>query len=227
MRRRRRRRSESGGGHSKARDRRRVHRDRRRLRRRASRGPSSRSRRSRSSSSCSSSSSVASVELAAQAAPQLEAALLRMMAEQQQQQLGLMAMMGAAVAGPDARLSLLLGSWQGRDGTSYEVTWDDAPRRGPGRSLTVVTTRPFGRVQRTPGLVRLDDRLNPDDGRPLVLWGARGQYYLEDAALPDQAVWCSARCLGGATPNEAATFAWTRPAPRPVERCRRRSRSRG
>ncbi len=49
------------------------------------------------------------------------------------------------------------------------------------------------------------------NGRPLVLWGDTGQYYLEDAALPDHVIWCDQCCLGGAMPTRAVTLDWSRP----------------
>lgn len=107
---------------------------------------------------------------------------------------------GGGDPGLDFRLRGLLGSWEGRDGTKYVLT-EDTPT-----SLTVKTIRPSGETRTTRGLVStaLD---------AMVRWGRRGQYYLEESALPDAALWCEARCLGtDAMPTKHVVFDWSRAA---------------
>lgn len=117
----------------------------------------------------------------------------------------------------EPRLEPLLGYWEDQDRNKYAVTWDQAPRPGGRLGLTVATTRPGGSVQRTPGLVYLDDKPNPFGGRPLVLWGTKGQYYLDPKELPDRVSWYDRRSLEAqeasrhlaGRPSRPA-FVWTR-----------------
>merc|ERR1712232_656019 len=95
-------------------------------------------------------------------------------------------------------MGALLGKWLGREGTRYELSEDTSS------SLTVTTIRPNGQSRTTRGLVSaaLD---------AYVQWGRNGQYYLEESGLPDNAIWCDARCLGeNALPTRHVVFNWTR-----------------
>lgn len=101
----------------------------------------------------------------------------------------------------DTRLEPLLGHWLGRDGTQYDIT-EDKPT-----SLTVTTTRRDGQRRTTRGLISTDIDA-------LVRWGRRGQYYLEEHGLPQQAVWCEARMLASDDmPTKTRVFEWSRVDP--------------